>query len=81
MAEKEQDHRAVWETKALRVGARDSLVGQVFGLVALLTLVGSVTYMAVQGLTVVPAILAGATTVGTIGAFIRGRKNDPDRRP
>ena len=46
ITEKEQDHRIAWVSKALSLGARNNLIGQVFGLVALVFRIGSATYMA-----------------------------------
>lgn len=78
ITEKEQDHRIAWESKALTLGARNNLIGQVFGLIALVLCIGSATYMALNGLKTVPAILVGTTTVGTIGWFIRSRSQQPE---
>lgn len=79
ITEKEQDHRISWESEALSLGARNNLIGQVFGLIALVLCIGSATYMALNGLKVVPAILVGTTTVGTIGWFLRSRSQKPER--
>ena len=72
MAEKEQEHRTTWESEVLRVGARDSLIGQALGFLALLVCVGGAIYLALSGNVVVAVVLVGAPIVGTIGLVYSG---------
>ena len=73
MAEKEQDHRIAWESKALDESVRETNLGQKFGLViAVLCIVGSV-YLAMNGHHWVAGILAGTSALGLAARFVPGQ--------
>lgn len=79
MAEKEQDHRTKWETKALAGEIRQEQYGQWFGLlIAVLCIVG-VVYLATNGQTIVASILAGTSALGLARHFIQGKRDEAQR--
>lgn len=74
MTAKEQEHRHSWERKALNRSFTDSLVGQVFGLIVALALIGGGVYCATINQPNVAIAFVGAGALGIVGNFIQGRR-------
>ncbi len=76
MAEKEQSHRIDWEMTTLNANHKHQNRGQYFGLItAILCIVGA-CYMATIDQPWPAAILAGASVIGLVRAFVDRRKLD-----
>ena len=73
MAEKEQDHRIAWETKALDENARETNLGQKFGLVTAVFCILASVYLSMNGHQWVAGVLAGTSALGLVARFLRGR--------
>ncbi|AWK85055.1 DUF2335 domain-containing protein [Azospirillum thermophilum] len=73
MAESEQAHRIFWEQTAIRAETRSSFLGLCFGFLALVVLVSAAVACAYLGKDALAGALIGATTLGLIPAFIKGR--------
>lgn len=75
MAEKEQEHRITWESKALNVMEREVFLGQWFGLGIALCCIIAAVFLAASGYQWVASILAGVSAVGLVGRFITKRNS------
>ena len=73
MAEKEQDHRIVYEQTALRASVQDSKLGQCFGFAIAVICIGAGAFLAMEGQTVAACIALGASAVGLVGRFLETR--------
>lgn len=75
MAEKEQEHRITWESKALHVMEREVFLGQWFGLGIALCCIIAAVFLAASGYQWVASILVGVSAVGLVGRFITKRNS------
>ena len=75
MAEKEQEHRITWESKALHVMEREVFLGQWFGLGIALCCIIAAVFLAARRYQWVASILAGVSAVGLVGRFITKRNS------
>ena len=75
MAEKEQDHRIEWETKALSGEMRQERYGQQLGFWIAISCISGAVYLAMNGQAIIAGILAGTTALGLVGRFIQGKRD------
>ena len=71
MAEKEQEHRIDWETKALSGSIRSTTLGQWLGFGIALFGIFASGYVATQGMTAVAIVLAGGSLAGLFRSFLK----------
>lgn len=75
MAEKEQQHRIDWESKALKAASGETVCGQWLGFVVVIICLGSTVFLSAHGHQWVAAVIAGSCTVGLVGRFLQGRSS------
>ena len=75
MAEKEQDHRIEWETKALSGEMRQERYGQQLGFWVAISCIGGAVYLAMNGQAIIAAILGGSTVLSLAGRFLQRKKD------
>lgn len=73
MAEKQQEHRMLIESKVIKSQSLQSILGQIFGLLIGLVGICSGTFLAYSGETVVGSIIAGGTVVSLVSVFVIGK--------
>ena len=73
MAENEQAHRHNWETRAIRFEFIYSIFGLLSGLIVAVALIAAGIWTGITGHTGVAIAFVGASAVGMVGAFIKGR--------
>jgi uncharacterized membrane protein len=73
MAEREQEHRIMWEQEALRAEARNSVLGMKFGFGALIILILGAMGAAFLEMQPLALALTGTVLVGVVTSFIQGR--------
>ncbi|HEX3881303.1 MAG TPA: DUF2335 domain-containing protein [Stellaceae bacterium] len=81
MAEAEQRHRHQGDNRASRFESIYAMTGLSFGFIIGLALVGAGAFVAIAGQTLVGGMFAGASAVGMVSAFIRGRSRSTPTRP
>jgi uncharacterized membrane protein len=74
MAEKEQDHRHLWEMRHLSYDGAGNILGLIFGWVLSLALVGGAVYCAVINQPCVAGVLTGFAAFGAVANLIKGRR-------
>jgi len=74
MAENQQGHRMKIEANVIHGQTLQSKLGQIFGLIIGLAGIGSGTYLASIGATVVGGIIAGGTVVSLVSVFVIGKR-------
>ncbi|MFH1489677.1 MAG: DUF2335 domain-containing protein [Pseudomonadota bacterium] len=72
MAEEQERHRHDLEKIVVKAGARDSLLGLIFGLIIGMTTILGGTYSVVSGHPTEGTILGGAGLVSLVGVFVYG---------
>ena len=76
MAEKEQQHRIDWESKALKAASGETVRGQWLGFVVVIICLGSMVYLSAHGHQWVAAVITGSCAVGLVGRFLQGRSSE-----
>lgn len=74
MAEKEQDHRIAWESRALDESARETNRGQNYGLVIAVFCISGAVYLAMNEHLWPAIVLAGTTALGLAARFLPSRQ-------
>lgn len=80
MAEMQARHRQELESIAVKSGARDSLMGLIFGFIIGLVTVLSGSYCVLKGHSVSGTILGGVGLVGLVGVFVYGSRQRSKER-
>jgi uncharacterized membrane protein len=80
MAENQAGHRQKLESIAVKSGARDSLLGLIFGLIIGLFSVACGTYCVTKGYSIPGTILGGTGLVGLVGVFVYGSRQRSKER-
>lgn len=73
-AEKEQDHRIVWESRALDESARETNRGQNYELVIAVLCISGAVYLAMNEHLWPAILLAGTTALGLAVRFVPSRQ-------
>lgn len=79
MAEKQQNHRMSLESSLVHSQSKQSILGQVFGLIIGLVGIGCGTFLAYSGETTVGGIIAGGTVISLVSVFVIGKKAQKSR--
>jgi uncharacterized membrane protein len=82
MAEIEQAHRHDWEDDALRSYTKSHRIGQLFGFIIALAIVGVALYLAVNGYGQTAAVVAASGFLSlTINSLVTAKTRRFDRKP
>ena len=74
MAEKQSSHRQDLELRVVKAGARDSLIGLIFGFILGFFTIGGGIFCIIKGQSTGGTIIGGAGLVSLVGVFVYGSR-------